>query len=126
MDSWERFDDTPLLGKEAFYSSLNMEYIIDVDHRYAKRVVKYFNNKSVGDYDDLCVQRDTLLLADVFENFRSKCIEIYELVPAQFLSARGLARQACLKMTEVKLELLTDINMLLMGEKELEVEYVMQ
>ena len=62
-------------------------------------------------------QSDTLLLADVFENFRNKCIEIYELDPAHFLSAPGLAWQACLKKTGVKLELLTDIDMLLMVEK---------
>ena len=63
------------------------------------------------------VQCDTLLLADVFENFRDKCIEIYGLDPAHFLSAPGLAWQACLKKTKVKLELLTDIDMLLMVEK---------
>ena len=64
-------------------------------------------------------QSDTLLLADVFENFRNKCIEIYELDPAHFLSAPGLAWQACLKKTEVKLELLTKINMLLMVGKRI-------
>ena len=69
------------------------------------------------DLHDLYVQSDTLLLADVFENFRNKCIEIYELDPAHFLSAPGLAWQARLKKTEVKLELSTDINMLLMVEK---------
>ena len=63
------------------------------------------------------VESDTLLLADVFENFRNKCIEIYELDPAHFLSASGLAWQACLKKTEVKLELLTKVDMLLMVEK---------
>ena len=63
------------------------------------------------------VQSDTLLLADVFENFRNKCIEIYKLEPAHFLSAPGLAWQACLKETRVKLELLTDIDMLLIIEK---------
>ena len=63
------------------------------------------------------VQCDTLLLADVFENFRDKCIEIYGLDPAHFLSAPGLAWQACLKKTKVKLELLTDIDMLLIVEK---------
>ena len=65
------------------------------------------------------VKCDTLLLADVFENFRDKCIEIYELDPAHFLSAPGLAWQACLKKTKVELELLTDIDMLLMIEKEI-------
>ena len=63
------------------------------------------------------IQSDTLLLADVFENFRNKCIDIYELDPAHFLSAPGLAWQSCLKRTEVRLELLTDIDMLLMVEK---------
>ena len=57
------------------------------------------------------------MLADVFENFRNKCIEIYELDPGHFLSAPGLAWQACLKKTEVKLELLTDVDMLLMVEE---------
>ena len=57
------------------------------------------------------------MFADVFENFRNKCIEIYELDPAQFLSAPGLAWQACLKKTKVELELLTDIDMLLIVEK---------
>ena len=72
------------------------------------------------------IQSDTILLADVFENFRNKCIEIYELDPAPFLSAPGLAWQACLKKKGVKLELLTDIDMLLMVEKELEAEYFKQ
>ena len=63
------------------------------------------------------VQTDTLLLPDVFEKFREKCIEICGLDPSHFYSAPGLAWQACLKKTEVKLELLTDIDMLLMAEK---------
>ena len=76
-----------------------------------------FKLKNLGDYHNLYVQGDTLLFADVFENFRNICIEIYELDPAHFLSASGLAWQACLKETGVKLELLTDIDMLLMVEK---------
>ena len=63
------------------------------------------------------VQSDTLLFTDVFENFRNKRIEIYELDPAHFLSAPGLAWQTCLKKTGVELELVTDIDMLLMVEK---------
>ena len=66
------------------------------------------------------------MLAEVLENFRNKCIEMYELDPTHSLSAPGLAWQACLKKTEIKLELLTDIDMLLMVEKELEAEYVKQ
>ena len=76
-----------------------------------------FQIKNLVEYHDLYVQCDTFLLADVFENFRNKCIEIYKLDPAHFLSAPGLAWQACLKKTKVKLELLTDIDMLLMVEK---------
>ena len=117
MDSWERFNDELLPDKEAFYSSLNMEDITDVYYRHAKRVFKNFINKNLSDYHDLYVQSDTLLLTDVFENFRNKCIEICGLDPAHFLSAPGLALQAFLKKTEVKLELLTNIDMLLMVEK---------
>ena len=71
----------------------------------------------MGEYHDLYVRSDTALLADVFENFRDKCLEIYELDPAHFLSAPGLAWQACLKKTQVELELLTDNVMLLMFEE---------
>ena len=76
-----------------------------------------FNLKRLGDYHDLYVQSDTLLLADVFENFRNKCIEIYELDPAHFLSAPGLAWQVCLKKIKVELEFLTNNDMLLIAEK---------
>ena len=68
----------------------------------------------IGEYHDLYVQSDTVLLVDAFEKFRNKCIEIYELVPIYFVSAPGLAWQACLKKAEVKLELITDYDMLLM------------
>ena len=68
-----------------------MEGITDVDYRDARRVFKKFNDKNLGDYHDLYVQNDTLLLSDVYENFRNKYIEIYELDPAHFLSAPGLA-----------------------------------
>ena len=69
-----------------------------------------FKLKKLGNYHELNVRNDTLLLVDVFENFRNKCIEIYELDPAHFLSAPGLAWQACLKKAEVELELLIDMN----------------
>ena len=117
MDSWQRFDETLLPDKEAFYSNLNMEDITDVDYRHGKIVFDYLINKNLGDYHDLYVQSDTLLLANVFENFRNMCIKVYELDPAHFLSAPGLEWQTSLKKTEVKLELLTDVDMLLMVEK---------
>ena len=84
MDSWERFNETSLPNKEGFYSKLNMEDITKVYHRHAKRVFKSLNNKHLGDYHDLYVQSDTLLLADVFENFRNMCIKVYELGPPHF------------------------------------------
>ena len=96
-----------------------MEDITDIDYRHRKTVFEYLINKNLGDYHDLYVQSDTLLLAGVFENFRNMCIKVYKLDPAHFLSAPGLAWQAYLKRTKVKLELLTDVDMLLMVEKEL-------
>ena len=89
MDSLEILDETSLPNKD-FYSSLNMEGITDVDYRHAKKLFKEFKMNNLGDYHDLYVQSNTLLLADVFENFRNKCIEIYKLDPAHFLSAPGL------------------------------------
>ena len=117
MDNWERFDEASLPDKEAFYSELYLEDIADKDYTHAQKVFKELKLKNLSDYHDLYVQSDTLLLADVFENFRNKCIEIYELDPAHFLSAPGLAWQACLKKTGIRLELLTNIDMLLMVEK---------
>ena len=117
MDNWERFDETSLPDKESFYSSLNMENIDDIDYRHGKNVFKNFKLKNLGECHDLYVQSDTLLLADVFENFRNMCIKVCELDPAHFLSLPGLAWQACLKKTNVKLEMLTDYDMLLMVEE---------
>ena len=87
-----------------------MEDITDVDYRHAKRVFKYFSNNNLGDYDDLHVQSDTLLLVYVFENFKDTCLKINELDPAHFSSALGLAWETCLKKTKIKLELLRDID----------------
>ena len=97
MDNWERFDETSLPDKESFYNSLNMENIDDIDYRHGNNVFKKFILKNLGEYHDLYVQSDTLLLADVFENFRNMCIKVYELDPAHFLSLLRLAWQACLE-----------------------------
>ena len=94
-----------------------MEDNIDVDYAHAKRFCKDFEVKDLGEYHDLYVQSDTLLLADIFQKFRNMCIEIYELDSAKFLSSPGLAWQAALKKTKVKLDLLTNIDMLFMAEK---------
>ena len=117
MDNWERFNETSLPSKESFYSNLNMEDIADIDYRHGSNVFNKFKLNNLGDYHDLYVQSDTLLLADVFENFRDMCLKEYELGPAHFLSLPGLAWQAYLKKTNVKLELLTDYDMLLMVEE---------
>ena len=108
MDSWERFDETSLTDKKSFYSESNLEDITDKDYAQTQKVFKELKLKNLGDYHDLYVQSVTLLFADVFENFRNKCIEKYELYPAHCLSASGLAWQACLKKTGVELELLTN------------------
>ena len=84
---------------------------------HANNVFKTFELNNLGDYHDLYVRSDTLLLADVFENFRNACLSNYELDPAHFVSLPGLVWQACLKKTNVELELLTDYDMLLMIEE---------
>ena len=117
MDSWEKFNEASLPDKEPFYSNLNLESITDEDYVYAQKVCKLFEIENLGQYHDLYVQSDTLLLTDVFENFRDRCIDNYKLDPAHFLSAPGLAWYACLEKTGVKLELLTDNDMLIMVEK---------
>ena len=94
-DTWEKFSEISLPSKKDFYSNLNMEDISDVDYRYANNVFKVFKLENLGDYHDLYVQSDTLLLADVFNNFRDMCLKEYELDPAHFLSLPGLAWQAC-------------------------------
>ena len=118
MDDWEKFNETKLPEKEEFYSNLNLEDITDADYMHAKRVCNYFEIKKLGEYHDLYLESDVSLLADVFENFRKMCLKIYQLDPAKFLSAPGLAWQvAALKKIEIKLELSTDIDILLMVEK---------
>ena len=114
MDNWERFNETSLPSKESFYSNLNMEDIDDIYYRHGNNAFNKFKLNNSGDYHDLYVQSDTLLLADVFENFRDMCLKEYEIDPAHFLLLPGLAWQACFKKTNVELELLTDYNMLLM------------
>ena len=91
MGAWGRLNETSIPDKKAFYSELNLEDITDKDYAHAQKVFKELKLKNPGDYHDLYVQSDTLFLADVFENFRNKCIEIYELDPAHFLSEPGLA-----------------------------------
>ena len=94
-----------------------MENISETDYAHANNVFKKFSINNLGEYHDLYVRSETLLLADIFENFRQSCLENYELDPAHSVSLPGLAWQACLKKTNVELELLTDYDMLLMVEE---------
>ena len=117
MNNWGKIDETTIPPKENFYSKLSLQGVSDEDYAHAQKGWQVFEIENRGEYHDLYVQSDILLLEDVFENFRNMCLEIYELDPVYFVSAPGLAWQACLKQTEVKLELITDYDMLLMIEK---------
>ena len=119
MDDWEKFNKTTLPEKEELCGSLNVEDITDADYMHGKSICKDFEIKNLGEYHDFYLKSDTLNLADVFENYRKMCLKIFEFDPAKFLPAPGLAWQAPLKKTEVKLDLLTDVDMLLMVEKEI-------
>ena len=98
IDSRERFNEESLPDKEAFNSKLNEEGITDKGYAHDQKVWEVFEIKNLGEYHDLYLQTDTLLLENVFENFRDKCIEIYRLDPAHFLCVPGFAWQACLKI----------------------------
>ena len=117
IDEWDKFNGKVLPGKESFYSNLTLENISESDYAHANNVFKKLNINNLGEYHDLYVRSDTLLLADILENFRQSCLKNYELDPAHFVSLPGLAWQACLKKTNVELELLTDYDMLLMVEE---------
>ena len=91
MDNWEKFDETTIPPKEAFYSELNLQGISDADYAHARKVWEVFGIKNRGEYYDLYAQSDTLLLADVFKTFRDNCNEIYGLDPIFCASAPRLA-----------------------------------
>ena len=126
MDSWEKFDENTLPPKKDFYSNLNLEDISDEDYTHAQKVWNIFKIKNLGEYHDLYVQSDILLLADIYENFRNICLNEYELDPVYFVSAPGLSWKVCLKKSGVKLELLTDYDMILITGKGIRVEFAKQ
>ena len=117
MDSEEKFNDTKLPPREAFYSKLSGKDITEKDYEHAGNVWISFKMKTFKEYHELYNITDVLLLADVFENFRDLCLKIYGLDPVYYFTAPQLAWDACLKMTSVKLELLSDEDMLLMIEE---------
>ena len=113
MDIWEKFDETALPSKKDFNSSLNLEDTSNDDYVHAQKVWGVFEINNLGEYQDLYVQSDSLLLADVYENFRNMCLDKYGLDPVYFVSVLGLAWQACLRKTRVKL----NYDIVLMIEK---------
>ena len=117
MNELNKFNETELPAIDKFYSKLNLKNICKEDHRHAQNIWNTFNIKNLGEYHDLCVQSDATQLAGIFEQFRTVCLKEYKLDPSYFCTTPGLALEACLKMTQVKLELLTDIDMVLMFEK---------
>ena len=117
MNTEERFKETKLPPKKAFYSRLSGEGITEEDYKHALNVWNVFNMKTILDYHELYNETDVLLMADVFENFRNNNLKIYGLDPAHYFTAPGLSWDACLKITGVELELLSDPDMLLMWER---------
>ena len=117
IDEWDKLNEKVLPGEDSFYSNLTLENISETDYAHANNVFKKFNINNLGEYHDLYVRSDTLLLGDIFENFRQSCLKNYELDTAHFVSLPGLVWQACLEKTNVELELLTDYNMVLMVEE---------
>ena len=116
MSSWDRFEESQLPPIEAFYSKLNMSSISSDNYQHAQKVWKEFRIHNLGDYHDLYLRTDVVLLANVYKAFRETCLEHYKLNPAHFYTFPGLAWKACLKRTGIRLELLTDPAMLLMFE----------
>ena len=112
MNGIEKFSEEKLPTKEEFYSKLNDCGISDDDHNHAKKVWKEFGVKNLGQYHDLYLKSDVLLLADVFEEFRNVCLENYSLDPAWYYTSPGLSWDALLKHSRVRLELLTDVDVL--------------
>ncbi|XP_068707786.1 uncharacterized protein [Montipora foliosa] len=116
MDSFEKFNEK-LPPKEEFYSILNDEHISGDQYKHAQNVWNTFDLKNMGEYHDLYLKSDILLLADVFENFRKTCLQYYKLDPCHYFTSPGLSWDAMLKMTDIKLELMTDIDMFQFIEK---------
>lgn len=111
MTDESKFDDASLPPIAEFYSSLKGESVTTEEYEHAQNVWRAFNIRNLGEYQDLYVQTDVLLLADVFQNFRNFCFDNYKLDPCQFFTLPSFGWSACLLMTKVELELLRDKEM---------------
>ena len=89
MSGWNKFDETRLPPKKAFYSNLNMSDISDQDYSHAQKVWKGFGMKNLGEYHDLYLKTDVILPSNIFEAFRSTCLKHYDLNPAHFYASPG-------------------------------------
>ena len=117
MDSFEKFNQTELPNKDQFYSIQNDQHITDDEYDHANKVWNTFMIKTMGEYHDLYLVSNVLLLTNVFENFRKTCMQYYKLDPCHYFTSPGLSWDAMLKMTNIKLELMTDIDMFQFIEK---------
>ena len=119
MNSFSRFNENQLPKREEFYSILNDTDISEDDYKHAQKVWDAFKIRNLGEYHDLYLKTDILLLADVFENFRKTCLHHYRLDPSHYMSSPGLSWDAMLKMAKINLDLISDIDMQLFIEKGL-------
>ena len=119
MDNWDRFDEKELPPKESFYSELAKSHISDEDYARANAVWDNFKLNNLGEYHDLYLTSDVLLLTDVFENFRTMCMDYYDLDPAHYYTLPNFAWDAMLLKTDVELEQLHDLDMYEMIENGL-------
>ncbi|KYN02008.1 hypothetical protein ALC62_07185 [Cyphomyrmex costatus] len=117
VDCVEKLNDTRLPPRESFHSSLTGDTVSESDYAHAANVWKRFSVRTLGEYSDLYLKTDVLLLTDVFENFRESCVASYGLDPAHYYTLPGFTWDAMLKHTRVKFELLTDIDMVMFVER---------
>ena len=119
MDSFSRFEVTALPSQDAFFTKLSDSSCLDADYVHAVDVWEAFGCETLGDYHDVYLQLDVLLLADFFEKFRRTCLDFYKLDPLHYYTTPGLAWDAALRMSRVDLELITNENIYNMVENSI-------
>ena len=117
MDCFEKFNQTEPPTEEQFYSVLDDQHITNGEYNHARKVMETFSIKTMGEYHDLYLKSDVLLLADVFQSFRKTCLQYYKLDPCHYFTSPGLSWDAMLKMANLELELMTNVDMFQFIEK---------